>query len=62
MIWWKMALMDLYIKQVNIDELKAKLEDVLNGKLTWKASSQNIVDKYSFQTIINSLKSIVQND
>ena len=49
-------------KTGNVDELKLKLEAVLNGKLTWEKSSKNIVDEYSFQTIVSSLKTIVYND
>ncbi|MEO7312940.1 MAG: glycosyltransferase family 4 protein [Chitinophagaceae bacterium] len=47
-------------KTGNIEELTAKLHDVLIGKkLSWNNSSQHIVDLYSYSTICKNIRQVI---
>ena len=47
-------------KTRNVDELTLKLKQVLiENKLTYKVSSESLVDKYSYAEVVNNIKSIL---
>jgi len=44
----------------NVDDLTSKLNEVLfDNKLTWDITSEQVVDKYSYQTVSENLKTLI---
>ncbi|MCJ8210233.1 glycosyltransferase family 4 protein [Mucilaginibacter sp. RS28] len=47
-------------KTGDVNELTEKIDAVLSGKLSWQNSSQQIVDRYSYRTILEQLRPLTQ--